>query len=88
MTFKTLALAAVAVASLAATAEAGQKKRGYFYKPHWTHSHQDHCWDYREVAQPYYAKVSYYHNGKKRWKTVKKVRYVTKAFNICDVHHY
>jgi hypothetical protein len=84
---KTLALAAVAVASLAATAEAGYKKHGFYFKPQWTTNHS-HCWDYRKVAQPYYVKVAYFHKGKKRWKNVQKVRYVTKAFNICDVHHY
>jgi hypothetical protein len=82
------ALAAVAVATLTASAEAGQKKHGFFFKPHWAYSDYGHCWDYRKVARPYYVKVAYYQNGKRYWKNVKKVRYVTQAFNVCDVHHY
>jgi hypothetical protein len=84
---KTLVLAAVAAASLATAAEAGQKKHN-FYKPHWVGTHYDDCWDYRKVPQYYYSKVRYYQHGKPYWKKVKKVRYVNERYYACDVRAY
>jgi hypothetical protein len=85
---KTLVLAAVAAATLATAAEAGQKKHNFFYEPHWVGTHYDDCWDYRKVPQFYYSKVRYVHNGQTRWKKVKKVRYVSERYYACDVHAY
>lgn len=83
---KIAALAVAAVVAMTLGAEAGQKKHNFGFKPHHGFgAHYDACWwEYSSVPKYVFHKVRIVHNGKVRWKNVRKVRYQRERQYVCD----